>query len=909
MAYTPDPKCLAAATAAAGQNLTQQEVLDAFQRVADYRDQLRGIGGGVGMEARMRRFAAEQAEKTRIMAALARRNAARNAIIHDKIQTQIGTMVTAGIKPRNALLGLLEGIQNGVRNARVSVAATRGAYEGQYLGGLMNELQATMPHIVHLLNDQKLDADTLAEMMELKPGGKVGVTGNRDAMGLAKTFAKFAELARLDHNRLGGMMGKLLGWNGVQMHDDFKMVSGGPGAKERWIGYIATKLDMARTFPDGLTDAEVHDALGSMFDTIITGTPATPTATEMGKRVGPAGLAKQLSASRVLHFKDAESSLAYREQYGYGNTIGGMLMHLKRMAHVNANMDVLGPNPEVMFGAAAGELKRRIRDATEVPDGTRYGPLWKRYTPTLEQWKEHESEAINTQAGALRDALDIATGLASRPVNTTLASIGGTIRLSQGMAKLGAALPTSFADLPTVALEGMFRGSGFVETLSHQVQNLMNSQTQEAKELGYLYGEGFDGLIGHVLSGMQGYDRVPGLASHLSEKFFRWNGLTGWTDIGRAGSARIIGAEMGMRSGTAHAALPPQYRHALEMNGIDATRWDIMRQGALRSSNGRAYLTPDRIAQLPDAAFMPLVGDRINAARVASRVDEAKSQAVRDARQTDFERRRAGILQDGRMDVTIAMRRFIADETSYGVIETDARSQRMTTWGMRPGTPGGEAIRFLMQFKGFPLAYSQRVLGRAIYGMRPDASTGERAMHIGALIAGLTVAGYVSMTVKDALKGYTPRNPLSDKTGINFQTMMAALQQGGAVGIYGDYLFGSTNRFGGTLLETLAGPSIGSASQLADIAFDLRDAAVSGGDNKFSFSRAFSTLTSQVPFANLHVVKPALDYLILNSVREMLSPGYMRNQDQNREKQYGQQVIDPGLGPRSLDPLNKARAF
>lgn len=884
--YVPDAACMAAARAAAGDDLSQDDILAAFQRVADFRDKLRGQGQVTGMEARIRRFAADEAERAKVMAAVGRRNAARNVIIHDKLAEQVAGMMQAGVRPRNALLGILEGMQRGVKNARVSVAATRGAMEADYLGKMLSEMQKDRPYLAKLLNDKKLDADTLAEMMELKPGGKPGVTGNDDAKYLAGLFGKYAEFARREHNRLGGMMGKLLGWNGVQMHDDYKMIAGGAGARERWIGYIASKLDMERTFPDGLTDLEVHDALSNIYDTITTGVPSTMTAAEMGKRTGPAGLAKSFAASRVLHFTDAAAALAYREKYGYGNTVGGMIAHLRRVAHVNANMQVLGPNPEVMFNGLADGLKRTIKEATAVPPGIKYGMIGRRYTPSLEEWKSKETGIIDAQGGVLKHAMDIATGLASRPVDTTMAGIGSAIRATQSMAKLGAALPTSFADVPTTALAGMFRGSSFFKGIGDQLSGVLSFGDQQNKEISYLMGEGFEGLIGHINSVMVGNDRIPGLMSHAMEQFFKWNGLTWWTDAGRASAARIISAEMGMRSGTAHADLPAKYQHVLGMNGIGEKEWDVMRQGALRQANGRAYLTPDSVMNLPDSALVGLAADRITAARKASRVDEAKSVGVQAARQADFEQRRAAVLWDQRRDLTIAMRRFISDETSYGVIKTDARSQRTATWGgQRPGTVAGEAIRFLMQFKGFPIAYADRVLGRAAFGIRPEAGAGERGAHIGALLAGLTVAGYMAMTMKDALKGYSPRNPS------NPLTLMAALQQGGAVGIYGDYLFGSTNRFGGSLLGTLAGPTLSSLDQLGGVYLNAQDATIGGP--KFSASTAFSTALANVPYANLHLVKPVLDYLFLNSVREMLSPGYLRRQDQNRLKQYGQTRLWP----------------
>lgn len=55
-------------------------------------------------------------------------------------------------------------------------------------------------------------------------------------------------------------------------------------------------------------------------------------------------------------------------------------------------------------------------------------------------------------------------------------------------------------------------------------------------------------------------------------------------------------------------------------------------------------------------------------------------------------------------------------------------SRRIATLGTRPGTFADESARFVMQFKGFPIAFSQRILGRALFGGR-GATKWERVMN------------------------------------------------------------------------------------------------------------------------------------------------------------------------------------
>ena len=152
----------------------------------------------------------------------------------------------------------------------------------------------------------------------------------------------------------------------------------------------------------------------------------------------------------------------------------------------------------------------------------------------------------------------------------------------------------------------------------------------------------------------------------------------------------------------------------------------------------------------------------------------------------------------------------------------------------------------------------------------------------------MTIAGYMSMMAKDTLKGYWPPRDPGDP-----RTWVAAAQQGGAWGTYGAFLFSSTNRFGGSTLETIAGPAIGSAADLLTIGLEARDYAVSGGEDPLSKGAAISTIVSNTPYANLFYVKPAVDYLFLNSLREMASPGYLRRQERNRQRNYGQTKLIP----------------
>lgn len=1216
----------AAAAKAAGAELSDRDLAAAFRAATEERERLRAAGITDNVAERIKSAVEATAERTRIAAALLKKQAALNILVRDRLNQTVEAFKSAGMSPSNAILAIMEGSQQGIKGARDSVFARRLGYEARYVGGMMSEIQKDRPHLIHTLTDKRLSDDVFREMGELREGGKPGVTGNQDAKYLADVFAKHVETSRTELNRLGASIGKLDGWAGAQVHDDLKMIAAG---KESWIDKIAPYLDLNRTFPDASSAEDVKKILGDMYDTIITGVPNKATAKEMGQRVNPANLAKSLGKTRVLHFKDAENAIAYRDAFGYGNSIYGIMAHQRRAASMAAQMDAFGPNPEIMFNSLVESERRKLRDDQSLDPEAKVKAIQK----------------LNAEAGPLKGAFDVMSGAISRPGNVTGAKVGNDIRAVQSMAKLGSAVLTAMpTDVVGAASASMFRGEGFFNGMQKQISGIFHGRPKEEQaEISYLFGEGFDSMVGEIVSHGLANDGPVGKMSKLTEQFFKWSGLNWWTDVGRSVVGRTVAAEMGMRAEKAYADLPANYQHVLGLHGIDEAKWDILRQAQRREVNGNSYITPDAIQNLPDEAVGPLVKDRvalenksladrqskrsadddrerqwvesrkqkldewsknaddriskimseratrteaqtnlllqkvelekakIEAARndvdilesvrggadketlnklfdtegngLAARTDkiieavgarsgksgetlgarrqrltsqitsaekeikaiearrvgrlsdvdqradkefnervaaldtytakaekkiaklggvegdadkEAIVQSVRDdlsAREYEFHgwvadaqkslenarggdevhsgietelmQRRADLLStkiqqienehdlygslgairdqkrlrdvisktgdkadalltrrasssfrrgesmgayrqralgrirdletsiakmekgsaktdaallkrdnelfqsrmkelnefsdksfsreqaradaaarddashperlaeihdDGRRQLQLSLLKFVADETNYAIVETDAASRRISTLGTRPGTIAGEAARFVMQFKGFPIAFSQRVLGRALFGGR-GATKYERIMnnapHIGALIGGMTVAGYMAMTMKDAAKGYwPPRNPLDPKV------MTAALTQGGALGIYGDFLFGQANRFGSGALETFSGPTIGTMSDLINIPLKARTALTAGKKPQLAGDVLNLTLQN-APWLNLSYVRPALDVLFLNSLRNWASPGYVNRQQRGRLKDYGQRPLWP----------------
>ncbi|HEL5345955.1 TPA: hypothetical protein UOJ01_004577, partial [Stenotrophomonas maltophilia] len=128
----------------------------------------------------------------------------------------------------------------------------------------------------------------------------------------------------------------------------------------------------------------------------------------------------------------------------------------------------------------------------------------------------------------------------------------------------------------------------------------------------------------------------------------------------------------------------------------------------------------------------------------------------------------------------------VLEETDMAVIEPGARERALMMSGLQRGTWKGELARSVFLFKSFPIAMLTRHLQR---GWSMPTGTG-RAAYLATLIASTTVMGAMSMQVSEVLTGRDPRKMTDGRFWV------AAMLKGGSLGLYGDFLFSDTTRYG-----------------------------------------------------------------------------------------------------------------
>jgi hypothetical protein len=632
-----------------------------------------------------------------------------------------------------------------------------------------------------------------------------------EAVKIAQLIDKYRKLALDQQNRSGSWVKPLTGYITRQSHDMTKVRKAG---FEAWRDAVIPLLD-PRTFGDSNSDEFLREA----YRTIVNGEQLSSRGADIDLNLafkGPGNLGKRISQHRVLHFKDADAWMAYNERFGTGTLREAVLGEFIGMARNTALMETFGPNPRALFDDVAETLRKESSDTPEKVDRLRRNLLG---------WE-----------------LDEITGQSRVATNPTRAAVGRSSRAIISMAKLGGAVLSSITDIASKAAQIRYMdGGGILSPLAKSVSTFFEGiPSKERRAVADRIRAGLDGMIGGIAERFGAVDSPSGSMSRAVRMFFKVNLLTGWTDANKRGLAMFASRSLAAHAGSVFDKLPDHMKFILGQYGIDAKKWEVARQ-LIEKVDDQTYLLPDIIRDLPDEAFTKHGLDPV--------VD--------------------------REGIETAIRTYFVDVTEFGVPTPGARERAMMTWGYRPGTPEGEALRYLMQFKAFPLTVTTKVLGRKLYG-----NPGGKADKLGLAmyIASSTALGYLAMSMKSLQRGQTPRDPM------DYKTWIAAMTQGGGFGLYGDFMLGETNRFGRSLLDTLAGPGLGIISDIDE----LRARIMAGDDVA---GNALRLAMNNTPFVNLFYTRAALDYLILYQLQEMVNPGYLRRMERRIAKEQGQRYL------------------
>lgn len=750
-------------------------------------------------------------------------------------------------------------------------------------------------------------------------------SGDATAQAMAQAWQKVSEDLRVRFNAAGGAIPKLEGWGLPQSHDPLALLGDGTTGRKVWIDYMMQEgvLDRDRTVHpltrQRLSDTELRTALEDIWLKITTDGWSNKDVTSQPP--GRGALYTQHMDHRFLHFKNADSWLAYAKRFGNPDAFAAMMGHISIMSRDIAHMEVFGPNPN----ALREYVKQHIRKlaAEKLPRDVIIAELDSRITalqdeafgihepPTgaFERLKSATDRMVraalaNDDAGMKTADTDAKAALgqinANEPATARRVEIGQEIAklmgelqqpitVAEGRKRLMDYVTTRLnrADDMWASMRGVEPGNRTAAEVMQSVRNFISATSLGGAWISSLTDPAFGqdtrmrmgmsfakanfgrlmvaGLKELITNGnrQDAIDAMLGLDSALSvmrrkaaevrgvdhrfwtgwlaDRTLTWGLLTPWTQAGKHLMGLDVMKFLGSHAGDAFDSLPSGLQTALRTHGFDPVAWDVIRRAPLHE--GR-MLRPNEII---DALGSRELGERY--------------------------------LQ------------MILRETRYAVPEGTVASRTIFTGAGKPGTLIGEMSRSAGQFKGFGVAvlmlHAARIAREVGAGNARDALG-----HGAALIITSTFLGAIAMALKDIRDGRDPRKWLDEKTWADWRHWGAAFMQAGGLGIYGDLLFSETNRFGGGLESTVAGPLVGRAADVLGVTAEIK-AGLEG--KKTNFGRyGVNQLRRNVPFANhwalsLMYQRAVMDKLQMMADREAAAAFARANAKRRRE--YGQEYF------------------
>ncbi len=809
-------------------------------------------------EINVDKVAQEVSEQIKLEKKINKRNALENEIKGRKYVEYI--LDNFNDSPQEGLISILVGTNRRITGARSAVSVQQHASVNQLIAGFNQKLRQnnvttlfekmdkeTQRRVVRTMYELNQKKTYVEELTGLEPPVK---ETNPDILKLAKIMEEYSETIRLKLNDRGANIQKLWGYIVRQSHDPYSIrdaakklgknldeMEADPNLKgsdinynknfTAWKNFVLDKLDKERTFA-GVDD--IDQFMLFAYNSLVKNENLKSDGADFsyGARATK-DVAKSSKFKRVLHFKTADDWFDYNDVFGVGNLKESFFSGLQTAGRNIGIMDTLGTKPAENFEKIRKAVAKRM-----VMD------------------KRDQNTVSSKQFNKFISVVD---GSIYTVENFGVAKYSAIARALSSMAKLGGATVSAAADIGLYGSEMRYQGKSFLGGMFEAMSSLARiKNTKQKKDIAEMLGFIADNTIYDIAGRYQVGDNLSKGFTKAQRFFFKVNLLSWWTNTLKEGAMLGMANYFAKQKNLSFDSLNPQLKNLFKVYNIDSTKWNIIRKTAMeKADDGTEFINIGLLDQISDGDVKKITG-----------IDDLTSREI-------------GIEKD---KFKASVSGMLLDRSIYAVIEPDARVRATMTQGQLAGTAAGEALRFFFQFKAFPLSIVQKVLGREIDYFKGQNKEVQRGIvGLAAIVVTSGLLGYLSMTIKDLLKGRSPRDPTKVKS------VMAAFLQGGGLGIYGDVLFQET-RSGGDILGQLAGP-------VPLTAFDLVQAIKYGirGEGGKAGRTAYRAVSQSIPFLNLFYLKTAFDYLIGYSIMETMSPGTLRRMENRMRRDYNQEFL------------------
>lgn len=764
-----------------------------------------------------------------------------NVIMNAEKTARRRQIYDAAPSPELGIQSQLIGTNAPFRGSRDSAEAAINGNRAALLGAFQRDLEASNTEDV--FRDNHLEREWAQELFQLnsrdmagQPNGRPGITNNAQALAIARAIERLQTRALDLLNSEGAYVGRYNGYIARTSHTPELIARMGEAgfkalARRTWDFNVMYPNRDPRFIEASLT-AHWQQLSSGVYGEFADGVEAfVPRG---------ANVARKVSESRAIHFKDADAWLEYTRQASEQRPAQIIIGSAMKAARDAGLMRIWGTNPKLALENDMNHFRTRARALGGEEAQAMLGHV----------------NAISQNAPLW---MSILTGEANRITNRARAAVFQNIMAVQRLAKLGMLPFAQFSDLANIASEARYQGvhplraywSAFGSYFNHGLNS-------EKRQVARLVGAGLDSWLQDIHLQMESIDpqvsggAFTGMLARTQNFFFRYSGATALTNRARAGAVRIMAEHFGQFRDTPFAGLDRAEARILRAFNVTEAEWEALRSADwLTGSEGHRLLTPDAAERIPDAAINAYI------ATLPTQISAAEA----------------------RQQIGQRLYSYFADRMDYGVLNLGVGERAIMSLGFAADHPAGIALRLLWQFKSFMAAQIRRTWGREIYG-RPGETLGK----IGGLIEFATFSTIMGLTANALTQVAKGQDPFSQYENDPGAAVASGLTRGGAGSIIGDFLFSEFNRFGQGPAEYEVGPSFGTFNDLLMMAQQLKRGENPAGD----FLRFAK---SNTPFMNLFWSKWATDYLLWNGLTEAAKPGYLQRAERNLKKNQGLEYL------------------
>jgi hypothetical protein len=442
---------------------------------------------------------------------------------------------------------------------------------------------------------------------------------------------------------------------------------------------------------------------------------------------------------------------------------------------------------------------------------------------------------------------DEVTGALRRPESEAIALGFSTFRSVQTSAKLGAAVLSALPTDPAFgAITRAFNGIPMwrmAVSYAKQLNPLTDTSRMAAVRSGLIAEE-----WAHMMSASYRYlnEEMTGeVARRLSQFTLRASGLSWFTQAGRWAFGQDILGHLTAESHKTFAELDGPLQRAFQRHGITPDHWDIIRKSPLEVHHGTGWIHPPNVAR-----------------------EDPRPGAAADK-----------LLQ------------FIHTEVNYAVPTADLETRALINGNLPRGTWTGEILRSGFLFKSFGISvilmHGRRMLERNLPG---------KIGYAAALFGLSMLGGAIALELKELAKGKDAR-PFPKDPGDRAKFLGASAAQGGGFGIFGDFFYSGTNRFGNGFAGTLVGPQAGTAQNIFNLGYDSAAKGIFGSKTANPGRQLITLMKQETPGSSLWFSRLAFEREVADQLQSEIDPKYRqswRAMKQRARKQGQDFYWEPG---------------